>query len=145
MNNLNKSPFRTFGLATMLFTWPLMLAFAESRLPDLPKNSSNRISAQDKILIKRFEFEGNTVFDTNRLENYTRRYENLPITIDKIYDLRDALTKLYIEAGYINSGVVVNDQAISNGVLVLTVIEGIVAEMKIKGNRWLNDRSDRSR
>ena len=135
MSNFMKNVHIVAILASLL----LNSVFAESSLPDLPKDSGNRISTQEKIIIKKFVFEGNTVFSDDQLAELIGEYENVPITVDKIHDLRDTLTKLYIEEGYINSGIVVKDQTLTDGTLVLTVIEGVIAKMNLQGNRWLRD------
>ena len=130
-------PIKTLYLLTFfgIFLHPL---FANSRLPDLPR-SRDRISTQDKLFIKTFVFEGNTIFSDDRLAEIAAEYKGSMIAIEKIHELRDKITKLYIEKGYINSGVIVKDQTITDDALVMTVIEGRVGKINLKGNRRLRD------
>ena len=41
-----------------------------------------------------------------------------------IHELRDAITAYYVDRGYVNSGVVIPDQQVAVGVVVLRAIEG---------------------
>ena len=112
--------------------------FSQSRLPDLPA-SNDRISSQGQVVIKEFVFEGNTIFTDAQLSDIAVPYTNTSIAIEKIHELRNKITKLYIEAGYINSGVVVKDQTVADGILTMTVIEGTILKINVNGNPWLRD------
>ena len=50
--------------------------------------------------------------------------------------MRLALTRLYIDAGYINSGAVIPDQTVRDGVITMQIIEGELTAIDITGNRW---------
>ena len=53
--------------------------------------------------------------------------------------LRLALTRHYITRGYVNSGAIIPDQTVTDGVLTLQVIEGQLNRIEVEGNRWFRD------
>ena len=71
-----------------------------------------------------------------------------PVGLQDIEDLRRQLTLLYVNRGYINSGVVVPDQTVAGGVLTLQAVEGKLTGVEMTGNRhyrssYLTDRLQR--
>ena len=56
-----------------------------------------------------------------------------PASIASLEELRRALTLLYIQRGYINSGVTIPDQNVENGVVTLRAVEGRVTEIDVSG------------
>ena len=108
-------------------------------MPDLPTSESQSISTRGELYIKKYVFEGNTIFSDARLAEITAEYVNKSIAIEKIHELRDRITQLYIEEGYLNSGVIIKDQTVVDGNLLITVIEGTVEKIILKENRRLRD------
>jgi hemolysin activation/secretion protein len=57
--------------------------------------------------------------------------------LDDIEDLRLKITRLYVDAGYINSGAVIADPPIKESVLEVRVVEGGLTSIEITGNKWI--------
>ncbi len=55
------------------------------------------------------------------------------------------MTLLYINRGYINSGVVIPDQNVVNGVVAFRVVEGRVSDIEVTGTDHFNPEYFRSR
>jgi hemolysin activation/secretion protein len=51
-------------------------------------------------------------------------------------ELRRTLTLYYVNHGYPNSGVVIPDQAVTDGIITFQVIEGVVTEIQVEGTNW---------
>jgi hemolysin activation/secretion protein len=51
-------------------------------------------------------------------------------------ELRDRLTLLYVDAGYLNSGAVLPDQDVAEGVVEFHIVEGRLTDLRVEGNRW---------
>jgi hemolysin activation/secretion protein len=68
-----------------------------------------------------------------------------PVTLDQLEQARVAVTLKYINAGYINSGAVLDDQPVGDGAVVMRIIEGKLSDVQIAGNKRLRDRYLRSR
>src|SRR5262245_21897044 len=84
------------------------------------------LAAADTLLLKQVRFEGNRSISTSRLEQEILPYIDRRVSVDDLEQIRLNLTKLYIDAGYITSGVVLPDQDVDpeNGVILFQVVEG---------------------
>ena len=47
-----------------------------------------------------------------------------------------ALTLLYVNNGYVNSGAILPDQKVTEGVVTYQIIEGRLTAVDVEGNRW---------
>ncbi len=94
------------------------------------------IEPQPSVFVKRFVFHGNTVFRDAKLSRALAGYTGREITADELEAARVAITRLYIEAGYVNSGAVLPDQDPSGGVIRMEIVEGRMSEVDLSGNRW---------
>jgi hemolysin activation/secretion protein len=109
------------------------------QLPEpVPLQDENKISSKIRVLVKKIRIEGNTVFSDKELSELISHYENREITFEELLAVRQKLTLLYINKGYINSGVVIPDQQVVDGVIVLRVIEGRLSEMEIDGIKYFS-------
>lgn len=55
------------------------------------------------------------------------------------------MTIFYINKGYINSGAIIPDQTIIDGIITIDIIEGRLTNIEVEGNKWFRDRYIRSR
>jgi hemolysin activation/secretion protein len=106
-------------LIALLWITPAIL-----RAQTLP--TTQPLAAADTLLLKQVRFEGNRAVSTARLEQEILPYLNRRVSVDELEELRLKLTQLYIDAGYITSGVILPDQDVDpeNGVILFQVIEG---------------------
>jgi hemolysin activation/secretion protein len=102
--------------------------------PVQPRQTVDRPGPQLRVFVQRFVFEGNTVFSDEDLTTLTAAFTARVITADELLEARDRITVHYIENGYINSGTVVPDQQIVEGVITLQIIEGELTKLAIAGN-----------
>lgn len=91
-----------------------------------------------RVFVSRFELEGNTVFSDGDLSTVTQGYLGRRLSTQDLETVRRELTRYYIDRGYINSGAVIPDQDVKNGVLHIRIIEGILTTVNIDGNSWLS-------
>jgi hemolysin activation/secretion protein len=70
------------------------------------------------------------------LKEVTAPYANRELTDTDLESLRVALTVFYVKNGYINSGAIIPDQTIQDGVVTIHVIEGKLTAINVEGNRW---------
>jgi len=92
---------------------------------------------QSTIFIKKITFTGNNKFSTEQLNKLTKHYENRPVSSEELETLRQDITKLYINSGYVNSGAIIPNQDIQNGAVNIKIIEGKLSNIKITGNESL--------
>lgn len=98
-----------------------------------------------RLFVRQIEVTGSSVFSEAALAAVTRPYVDRYVTSEELETLRLALTRLYVEAGYINSGAVLPDQDPTGGVIRFHMIEGALTELTIDGRRWFRDRYLRQR
>jgi len=106
--------------------------------PPVPPKESTGSLLKD-IYARKIVVTGNTVFTKEELERVAAPYENRSVTMEDIESLRRELTLLYINKGYINSGAVIPDQTVVDGLITLQVIEGKLTAIDLEGNRWFGE------
>lgn len=94
--------------------------------------------ALPRVFVRRIELEGNTVFSDAELAAVTRDYEQRELDATDLEALRVALTRHYVERGYINSGALLPDQQVEDGVVRLRIVEGVLAGVEVRGNAALD-------
>ncbi|MEO5339129.1 MAG: BamA/TamA family outer membrane protein [Magnetococcus sp. MYC-9] len=104
----------------------------------MPGPTTERLADRPQLALKRIVVTGHTVFTDATMEALTAPYVGRGVTVDELFELRDRLTRLYIEQGYVTSGVVMRDQDVTDGQLHLEVVEGKLAEVTVRGNQALD-------
>lgn len=90
-----------------------------------------------RVFVREYRFAGHTVFTTEELQAVAAPFVNREVTTEDLESLRNAVTLLYVQRGYVTSGAVLPDQAVTEGVVRIQIIEGKLAEISIEGARWL--------
>ncbi|MDX2212534.1 MAG: ShlB/FhaC/HecB family hemolysin secretion/activation protein [Oculatellaceae cyanobacterium bins.114] len=91
----------------------------------------------DTLFVREFEVVGNTVFSPEELATITNPYINRNLTFAELLQVRSAITQLYVDRGYINSGAYIPPQTPEDGVLRIEVVEGEIEQFNITGTRRL--------
>jgi filamentous hemagglutinin family protein len=86
-----------------------------------------------RIKVKQIKFKGNKVFSDEQLKNIVPFTIGSNVTIEKLFALQSKITNYYVNQGYISSGAFIASQEMTNGVIEVQVIEGILAQAEIKG------------
>ena len=128
-----------------------------------PKDAGKLID-MGKVHVQEFQFKGNTVFSDKDLEDVIlalrqkkgtdERLIDAPNTLgvdteggvlgdeyssEELEQVRHALTAHYVDHAYINSGVILPNQVMKNGLLMFQIVEGELARIVITGNERLRD------
>ena len=119
----------------------------ELGLPDKPPPifEHPELSRRMTVHVKKILFSGNTVFSDATLSAIARPYENRRINSGELETLRLALTQYYVDRGYINSGAIISDQKVTDGVIAILIVEGSLSEILISGQDRLQPRYIRDR
>ncbi len=104
-----------------------------------PASGSLPLSGNPSIEVLAIHIDGVTALDSKELAELTEPYLNRNVSIEELQALRLALSNLYLERGYINSGVVIPDQRVHNGVVRMQAIEGVLSGIEIQGEARLRD------
>jgi hemolysin activation/secretion protein len=91
------------------------------------------------VFVRQIRIIGTTVFTDAELAAVTQDYVNRFVTSEDLEALRLALTRLYVNAGYINSGAILPDQTVTEGIITFQIIEGALTQITVDGNRWFRD------
>lgn len=114
-------------------------------LPPLESPPKAPLSSQARLRVERIELTGNTVFSRTELSAIIAAYEGREISAEELQTLRQQLTLYYVNRGYVNSGAVIPEQEIKDGVVVIRIVEGRLTGMEISGNERLRDAYIRKR
>lgn len=86
--------------------------------------------------IKSFEVTGNTIFPADKLQGVVSPFTGKGKTAADVEHARDALEKLYHDAGYPAVLVNIPEQTLKDNVVKLQVIESRIGKVKVTGNRY---------
>jgi hemolysin activation/secretion protein len=92
-----------------------------------------------RVFVRQIRVTGSTVFSEQDLAAVTAPYVNRSVTSEDLEALRLALTRVYINKGYINSGAILPDQTVVGGVITFHIIEGTLTEVTLEGQRWFRE------
>ncbi|MDP2904102.1 MAG: ShlB/FhaC/HecB family hemolysin secretion/activation protein [Methylovulum sp.] len=101
-------------------------------LPKVPESVGKNLD-QRKLSVKHILIDGNSVFPEQDLRPIVGAYEQREVSIAELEELRQKLTRYYIDHGYINSGAVIPADAFKAGELRIKIIEGSLDEVRVKG------------
>jgi hemolysin activation/secretion protein len=112
----------------------------------LPTNLPNDFSS--KIVVKKFDITGSTVFSPSELQKITAPLTNRPIGFNQLLQVANQITELYAKNGYINSGAFIpGNQTFDKigGTVKIEIIEGSVEDIIVTGTQRLNPKYITSR
>ena len=112
--------------------------------PPLPTGEGEELFL-GKVFVRKILVTGSTVFTTEELSGITTPYENRSLTSEDLESLRRALSLQYINAGYINSGAILPDQTVKEGVITFQIVEGALSRISVEGNTWFRESYIRDR
>ncbi|MEH2091312.1 ShlB/FhaC/HecB family hemolysin secretion/activation protein [Nostoc sp.] len=113
------------------------------KLPNQPILEQN--DPNTKFRVDRIEVLGSTVFKAEQFAAVTNSFVGRELTFAELLQVKDAITKLYTDNGYVTTGALITPQTIEAGTIKIQVIEGSLQEIKIVGNRRLNTQYIRDR
>ena len=103
------------------------------KLPPVSPADADRLPRMTRVMVRKIRITGNTVIPDAELEKIAAPFENRELGNIELEELRQRLTKLYISRGYVNSGAVLPDQKVSEGVIEFRIIEGRLTRTEIEG------------
>ncbi len=96
---------------------------------------------QIRFTLEDIAFDGNTALGDDQLRPLYRDLLGNEVSLKQLYDLRDAVTARYRQAGYVLSQAVIPAQRIADGQVRITIIEGFVDRVAFEGDT-VTDRRD---
>lgn len=106
-------------------------------LPPIPEAAeARRPDSGLRVRVDRYRFEGNTVFTDAQLAAVVAPYVGRAIATEQLQAARDAVTRHYVDAGYVTSGAVLPDQDGANATVILRLVEGRLVDVRVEGALW---------
>jgi len=105
-------------------------------LPPVPLTPKGEPFPALRVFIRDIRITGSTVFPAEELAKIAAPYVNREVSSEDLEALRIALTLHYVNNGYVNSGVILPDQTLTEGTVIFQVIEGSLTGVEVRGNRW---------
>ena len=96
-------------------------------------------AAAQTLLLRRVELTGNTAVPTSDLQALAAPFIGQTVGPADLEALRLQMTRLYVERGYVNSGLVLGRVAIDEGVVGYEVVEGRLTEIRLRGMGRLDE------
>jgi hemolysin activation/secretion protein len=127
----------TCGAATVSAQQPA--PSPEYRLPPAPQPEASTLSAEPSVMVRSVRVDGVTALAPEAIVAVTGPYVGRMVSSSELQSLRVALTQLYVDAGYVSSGVLLPDQEVSNGVIVYRAVEGQLERIELVGDPKLAD------
>lgn len=103
----------------------------EEELPEsvVPKSKT-------PFFVSRIQLEGNSWVTRGELAPLLEPYENREVTLQDLDQLSREIEREYRRRGFLANYVYVPPQRMTEGIIVLRVIEGKVGNIYVEGNRW---------
>ena len=105
-------------------------------LPPIPLPPKGEPLPAVRVFVREIRITGSTVFSAEELAKIAAPYLNREVSSEDLEALRVALTLHYVNNGYVNSGVILPDQTLTDGAVTFQVIEGSLTRIELQGNRW---------
>lgn len=86
-----------------------------------------------RVLVKEIRVVGSTVFSKEEIDTVIKPYINRELTTEDLQEIRRALTLLYVNNGYVNSGAIIPDQTVKEGIITFQIIEGELSDVEVEG------------
>ena len=113
--------------------------------PVVPQAGQPALSSAMRVRVTRIRLVGHTAFSDQELGALAAPFENRELGNEDLEELRNRITRHYVNAGYINSGALIPDQRVADGVITLQIVEGRLAEIEIAGEHRFHPDFLRSR
>jgi hemolysin activation/secretion protein len=121
------------------------ILFCSPKAQANPAQSLPATSVPGTIVVSKFEIIGNKVIPSAAIDRVIKPYLFRPISFIELLELQRAITKLYIEQGYVTSGAFIPPQTIKDRTIKIKIIPGTVEEINISGLKRLKSGYIRSR
>ena len=102
-------------------------------------------NTSETFRVDRIEVTGSTIFKPEQFAQVLTPFVGRELTFAELVQARDAITKLYVDHGYVTTGALIAPQKIKDGLVTIQVVEGSLQDIKVTGNRRLRSAYIRDR
>ena len=105
-------------------------------IPPRPPPAATNLPNAPLFVLKGVKVIGNTVLDQSAIDAIVDPFRDHPVGLRDLEEIRRQVTLLYVDRGYINSGAILPDQNVTDGVVTLRAVEGRLTDIELNGNRY---------
>ncbi len=99
--------------------------------PNVPPIPESVLDIPGTIVVKEFQFVGNTAFTQAELNSAIAEFTEKPISFAQLIQAADLITQFYIRQGYITSGAYLPAQNLQSEIVKIQVVEGSLADLEV--------------
>jgi len=107
--------------------------------PVTPSKPAKPETLGETVVIRQIAFRGNRIVQTDELISIASGYLGRPLGINDLEELRQKVTKHFVDVGYVNSGAVLGKDAIVDDTLSFDIVEGQLTSIRLRGLERLNE------
>lgn len=93
-------------------------------------------AAQERLQVRRFQLEGNTLLSESELAPTLAPYQGRRLTLDEMKEVAEEVTQVHIRRGFKLAHTYVPEQDFADGVVRLQVFEGKIGNFQVAGNEF---------
>ncbi|MFP4297804.1 MAG: ShlB/FhaC/HecB family hemolysin secretion/activation protein [Spirulinaceae cyanobacterium] len=105
-------------------------------IPEVPRLPEPQAPLVNEIIVREYQFEGNTVFSDAELAALLTDYLNRPLSFIQLRNVPNVITNYYVEQGYITSGALLPAQEnigqADAAVVTIQILEGTIDEIQVQ-------------
>jgi len=105
-----------------------------------PQEEPQRFQSNEKTLINKINVTGVTFISEKEVNGVISQYQNKEVTMNDLQKAADMITDIYRKKGFITSRAYLPPQKIENNAVEIRVIEGVMGDVDVKGNRYFKTR-----
>ena len=113
------------------------------KTPKIPPSDGQGEAIQ--FSVTKINITGSTIFQPEDFQDLIQPLEGRTVNFQEVQEIAKAITRQYLEQGYITSRAIIPEQEITDGVVEIRIIEGSISEIQIEGNRRLRNSYIRKR
>lgn len=98
------------------------------------------LESEVSFVLKEVIITGNVSIATETLQAIADTRLNTEVTLEDLRTLAGEIKQYYRDAGYIAAYVYLPPQNVTRGTVEITVVEGILGDVKIEGNKWYSEK-----
>ncbi|MBU1862928.1 MAG: BamA/TamA family outer membrane protein [Candidatus Omnitrophica bacterium] len=109
--------------------------------PVIEEKKAPEVTAEEgpTFFVKKIVIEGNTLLTSEELLTYAAPFEGRELSFRELKAFADLVSAEYLRNGYTTSRAYIPPQKITDGTVIVQVLEGIVGTIEVTGNRWFRE------
>jgi hemolysin activation/secretion protein len=110
-----------------------------------PPADAPPLAAAQGFVLRGLRLTSDRMLDQAALDRIAGPFLGRVVGVEEVEEIRQQVSLAMVERGYLNSGAVVPDQTVTDGVLTLQAIEGRITGIELSGAHWFRESYIRGR